>query len=126
MSFEQYKLEPKLAVARYWTLSRGLQPHECPVDIADLTEQTRVALEILDRHLQGREFMVGEEVSIADIAIFGYAPLAPDIGIELGNYPAIVAWIKRFEALPGFIPLADDIAAFEDHLEAMERVNVQH
>lgn len=113
MCFEQYKLEPKLGVARYWMCSKGLPPDECAVDIPDLLEQTRAAMGILDNHLQVNDFMVGAGPSIADIAIFGYTPLAPDIGIRLSDYPAISAWIQRFEGLPHFISLADEVAKYD-------------
>lgn len=112
MCFEQYKLEPKLGVARYWIYSKGMPPDECPVDIPDLVEQTRAAMGTLDRQLQLNDFMVGAEPSIADIAIFGYIPLAPDIGIRLRDYPALKEWIQRFECLPHFISLADEVAKY--------------
>jgi glutathione S-transferase len=60
------------------------------------------ALKALNEHLQGRNWMVGSSASIADIDIYGAVNYAGDGGFDLGQYPNIGAWMKRFEALPGF------------------------
>jgi len=60
------------------------------------------ALKVLDSHLAGRSWLVGEGPTIADIDIYGVVAYATDGGFDLGAYPNIAAWIKRFEALPGF------------------------
>ncbi|MBX9607141.1 MAG: hypothetical protein K2Y51_13035 [Gammaproteobacteria bacterium] len=44
--------------------------------------------------------------TIADVAVFPYIALAPMGGIDLAPYPAVLAWIARVRALPGFIPIA--------------------
>jgi glutathione S-transferase len=62
----------------------------------------RSALEILDRHLSDRTFLAADRYTIADIAIFGYAHVAGDAGIDLGDYPAVERWISAVAATPGF------------------------
>ncbi|NIX77206.1 glutathione S-transferase family protein [Microvirga terricola] len=61
-----------------------------------------LALGVLDKHLAGRDWMVGEGVSIADIDIFGVLTYAAEGGFDLSAYTNIAAWMKRMEALPGF------------------------
>jgi glutathione S-transferase len=60
------------------------------------------ALKVLDEHLAGRNWIVGEGVTIADIDIYGVTAFADEGGFDLAAYPNIQAWAQRFEALPGF------------------------
>lgn len=61
-----------------------------------------VALGVLDAHLAGRTWIVGEGVSIADIDIYGVLAYAAEGGFDLSAYANVSAWMKRMEALPGF------------------------
>jgi glutathione S-transferase len=67
-----------------------------------LVGEGNAALTVLDRHLAGRNWLVGEGATIADIDIYGVVAYAPTGGYDLGLYPNIKAWMARFEALPGF------------------------
>lgn len=50
-------------------------------------------------------WVVGDRVTIADIALYPYTRLAPMGGIELDHLPAIRDWLGRIEQLPGYEPL---------------------
>jgi len=43
--------------------------------------------------------------SIADIALYSYIDRAPEGNVDLTPYPNVRAWLRRVEALPGFVPL---------------------
>jgi len=60
-------------------------------------------LELLDLHLETRDFFVGERYSIADIAIFGYAHVADEADLDIGAYPAFERWLERVRAQPGYV-----------------------
>ena len=60
------------------------------------------ALRVLDVHLTDRAFLVGERCSVADLSVFAYTQVADQAGFELAKYPAVVAWLARVRALPGF------------------------
>jgi glutathione S-transferase len=62
----------------------------------------KMALKTLDDHLKGREWIVGKAASIADIDVYGVAHYATAGGFDLAAFPNVQAWIKRFEALPGY------------------------
>jgi len=64
----------------------------------------KAALEVLDNHLAGRDWIVGDGTTIADIDAYGVVAYAPDGGYDLSSYPNLSAWKMRFEALPGFAP----------------------
>ncbi len=102
--FEQYSHEPNIAVARFWAIA-GITPAN-----SDREAKQRggtAALRAIEAHLTGREFLVGERYSIADIALYAYTHVAPEGGFELGPYPAINAWLERVAAQPGHIPITD-------------------
>jgi glutathione S-transferase len=102
MFFEQYSHEPYVAVARFW-LTKGID-----VDPETLAERQRggyLAFDAMESHLAGREFLVGESYSIADIALYAYTHVADEGGFELGGYPAIREWLDRVAAQPGHVPI---------------------
>jgi len=48
---------------------------------------------------------VGDRPSIADIANYSYIARAPEGNVDLAPYPQVQAWLRRVEALPGFVPM---------------------
>lgn len=49
-------------------------------------------------YLAAGTFLVGERVTLSDIALVAYTRMAPDGGLNLDGYPAVLAWIARVEA----------------------------
>ncbi len=60
---------------------------------------------MLERELTGRRWLVGDRVTLADIALFAYTHVADEAGYRLADYPAICAWISNFKALPWHVPI---------------------
>jgi len=102
--FEQYSHEPYIAVARFWAIA-DITPPEAERE-AKLRGGT-AALRAMEEHLAGRQFLVGERYTIADIALYAYTHVAPEGGFELKPYPAIRAWLERVAAQPGHIAITD-------------------
>ncbi len=104
MFFEQYDLEPAIAVVRFWLAYSGR-----PEAFADLVEERTAAgyrvLGALERSLEHREWLVGSEISLADIAVYGYTHVADEGGFDLSSYHAILAWLDRVASLPGHISI---------------------
>jgi glutathione S-transferase len=102
--FEQYDHEPNIAVARFWQLA-DLHPPEAEVS-AKRTGGER-ALRALEGHLTGRQFLVGDRYSIADISLYAYTHVAPEGGFTLEPYPAVREWLVRVASQPGHIAITD-------------------
>jgi glutathione S-transferase len=104
MFFEQYDHEPAIAVVRFWVAYSARSEA-----FADRLEERMAAgyraLGAMERHLEGRTFLVGGAPSIADIALYAYTHVAHEGGFELGAYPAVAAWLERVAALPGHVPI---------------------
>jgi glutathione S-transferase len=102
--FEQYNLEPNIAVVRFWTLA-GIHPPEDELEAKRKAGQ--FALDALERALSQRDFLVANRYTIADIALFGYTHVAPEGGFELEPYPSVRSWLTRVAAQPGHIAITD-------------------
>lgn len=74
----------------------------------DLRRAKQIAarlLNFMNEHLQDRSFLAAEHATIADLACYSYVAHAPEGGIALGEYSAVLAWLRRVEALPHFKPI---------------------
>lgn len=101
LSFEQYSHEPNIAVARFWIKYLG-RPADREEELGRRQAQGRVALQVMNEHLAGREWFVGDVCSIADLALYAYTHVAEEGGFELDPYPAIRGWLGRVSRLPGY------------------------
>jgi glutathione S-transferase len=104
MFFEQYDLEPAIAVVRFWVAYSG-RPEQFADRMPERMKAGERALRALDRHLEGRSYVVGDSLSIADIALYGYAHVAPEGGFDLEPYPSVRPWLERVSSEPGHVPI---------------------
>ena len=104
MFFEQYDLEPAIAVVRFWVAYSG-RADEFADRLPERMKAGRRVLAALEQHLEGRTYAVGDSLSLADIALYGYTHVAPEGGFDLDPYPAVGAWLQRISAEPGHVPI---------------------
>jgi glutathione S-transferase len=62
-------------------------------------------LGVLETHLDGRDWLVGINPTIADVANYAYIAHAPEGDVSLDKYPNVQAWLGRIAALPRFVPM---------------------
>jgi glutathione S-transferase len=104
MFFEQYDLEPSIAVVRFWVAYSG-RPEDFAARVPERTDAGYKALAALEQHLAKQQYLVGDWYSLADIALYGYTHVAPEGGFDLGPYPSVRAWLDRVAAEPGHVPI---------------------
>lgn len=102
--FEQYQHEPSIAVVRFLVAYSG-EAEKHAERIEERTAHGYAVLGIMERHLEGRSFLVGERYTIADISLYAYTHVAPEGGFDLAPYPAIRAWLERVAGRPGHITI---------------------
>jgi glutathione S-transferase len=107
MFFEQYEVEPALAVVRFWLTYSGTPEKLSAERREELTASGNRALRGLDRQLEGREWIVGNAMSIADISLYAYTHVADEGGFALEQYPHVGAWHERLAAQPGHLAIED-------------------
>jgi glutathione S-transferase len=95
MFWEQYSHEPYVAVARFQVRYAGKAVSDLE---ARLVERGNGALQRLEDALAASPFLVGERLSLADVALVAYTRVAHEGGFDLGRYPRVQAWVKRVEA----------------------------
>ena len=92
--WEQYSHEPVIAVRRFH--KHYLNKPDSEIDPALMSKGLAV-LGLMEAHLDGRRFFVGETLSLADIALVAYTRLAHEGGFDLAPFPAVRGWIGRVE-----------------------------
>lgn len=107
MFWEQYNHEPNIATVRFWMgwvgeaslddLQHALLPGKRAAGAA--------ALKLMDEHLAGRDWFVGDAPSLADICLYAYTHVAEEGGFALAPFPAVRAWIARIEGLDDYIAI---------------------
>lgn len=70
--------------------------------IGFLQGRVNAALRTLDGHLTGRDWMVGDQVTIADCACAGYLYYPEPFGFTRAEWPAIDAWLGRLSGEAGW------------------------
>lgn len=60
------------------------------------------AIGFVDKSLQGRNWLVGDAPTIADIGCWGRMVFMAEGGIEIAKFPNVEAWSLRLKAMPGF------------------------
>jgi glutathione S-transferase len=105
LCFEQYQLEPGVATVRFMLHYLNQTKEELGVRYTDRFQRGADALAVLEQGLTGRRWLVGDGVTLADIALFAYTHVADEAGYRLGDHPAISAWIAEFKRLPWYAPI---------------------
>jgi glutathione S-transferase len=90
-----------LPVWRLRARARGFRQFGDEVRVMYDTE-AKAALAMLEHELAKSPWIAGKKPTIADISIYAVIRYAPEANIDLSHYPHLLAWKKRFEALPGF------------------------
>lgn len=76
----------------------------------EVIARAHVMLGHLERHLADREWLAAGHPTLADVAIYSYVAQAPEGNVDLSDYPAVNAFLRRFETLPGFVPFTQSRA----------------
>ena len=100
--WEQYSHEPYVAVCRFHMHYKGL-----PKETRDPEKVRRgeAALDLMEAALGGRDWLAGETLTIADVALVAYTRVAEQGGFDLGTRPRIRDWVERVEVDMGSIGL---------------------
>lgn len=96
--FEQYSHEPYIAVARFIQKYQNM-PENRLEEFHALQSGGNKALSIMEQQLSQTSFLVGEQMTIADIALYAYTHVADEGGFDLSRYPNISRWINDIQSL---------------------------
>jgi len=108
MFFEQYNHEPNIATLRFWLMfvgEKNLSSFQRDQIMAKRAGG-EAALAIMNDHLATRDWFVGTNVSLADIALYAYTHVSEAGGFRLHDYPAVCRWLDRMAGLKGYVPMS--------------------
>ncbi|MCG8382693.1 MAG: glutathione S-transferase family protein [Gammaproteobacteria bacterium] len=100
--FEQYSHEPYIAVARFIAKYLNM-PSDRKKEYEAKQAGGHKALGVMEQRLFESDYLVGKQLTTADISLFAYTHVAHEGGFDLSRYPAVVAWITRVMAHPGYV-----------------------
>jgi len=100
--FDNQKVNGFLGPFRF--LKNFAKPAGDPAVMAFLQGRAQGNLAIVNKRLTGRQFLVSDKPTIADVSMTGYLYYpADEFGFDIAkDHPAIGAWLKRMQALPGW------------------------
>jgi glutathione S-transferase len=107
MFWEQYNHEPNIATLRFWM--RWVKPENLTdiqrMQMPGKRKAGNEALQLMNDHLEGRGWFVGDQTSLADICLFAYTHVAGDADFDLRRYPNVVQWIERVKGHPRYMAM---------------------
>jgi glutathione S-transferase len=105
MFWEQYNHEPNVATLKFWRLFVGeaALSEVQRLQIPTKRQAGSDALKLMNEHLEGRDWFVGETMTLADICLYAYTHTAEAGGFDLGRYPHVQRWLRDVAGQPGHV-----------------------
>ncbi len=105
MFWEQNSHEGTIAV-RAAILTYPHRAHQrTPEILGPLLESGNHVLGVMETQLKATPYLAGDAYTAADICLYAYTHSAANGGFDLGQFPAVTAWVKRVSGEPGHVPL---------------------
>ncbi|WP_224826396.1 glutathione S-transferase family protein [Cognatishimia sp. MH4019] len=99
--WDNHKLSSQAGMARF--LMNFLPEEKRPAEVIAFTQgRLKAAYQVLDAHLEGRDWIVGDALTVADISCCGYLFYPEPFGFDRAEWPHIDAWLTRIEGTPGW------------------------
>jgi len=99
--WDSHKLSGQIGMTRF--LMNFLPEEKRPQGVIPFTQgRLKSAYTVLNDHLEGRNWMVGDQTTIADTACCGYLYYPEPFGFNRADWPHIDRWLDRIAALKGW------------------------
>jgi glutathione S-transferase len=98
--FDNHKLTSYTATYRFM---RMFVPNADAAVLAEFRKRAETSWGILDAHLSGRQYVVADRLTIADISLCGYLFWPEEIGVDWDRYPHLRDWLARVRETPGWV-----------------------
>jgi len=98
--WDNHKLTSYTATLRFM---RALAKDPDPAVVAEFHRRAEAAWRVLDAHLAGRKYVVGEHLTVADLSLCGYLFWPEEIGADWNAYPSVRDWLARIQAAPRWV-----------------------
>ena len=99
--WEQYSHEPHIAVCRYQMVYLGRNASDLD---PEKVKRGYAALARMEHQLAATRFLIGDAISLADVALLAYTRVSHEGGFHLDGYAAVRRWIGESEGSLGLSP----------------------
>jgi glutathione S-transferase len=101
MFWDNHKLSGQAGMTRF--LMNFLPEEKRPAEvIAFMQGRLKTAYAALDTHLKGRDWIVGDGLTNADLSCCGYLFYPEPFGFDRADWPEIDRWLANIQSLPGW------------------------
>ena len=101
MFWDNHKLSSQAGMTRF--LMNFLPEAKRPEGVIPFLQgRLKAAYGVLDGHLEGRDWIVGQGLSHADLSCCGYLFYPEPFGFERADWPNIDRWLSNIQSLPGW------------------------
>jgi glutathione S-transferase len=99
--WDNHKLSSQAGMTRF--LMNFLPEETRPREVINFTrKRLAAAYGVLDAHLAGRDWIVGRDVTVADLSCCSYLYYPEPFGFDRADWSGIDRWLDTIEALPGW------------------------
>ena len=99
--WDNHKMSSQAGMTRF--LMNFLPEDKRPAEVIAFTQgRLKAAYQVLDAHLAGRDWIVGDGPTHADFSCCGYLFYPEPFGFARGDWPEIDRWLSNIEALDGW------------------------
>ncbi|MEX0319389.1 MAG: glutathione S-transferase family protein [Ruegeria sp.] len=99
--WDNHKLSSMAGMTRF-LINFLPEEHRNPDVIAFNQGRLKAAYQVLNAHLEGRDWIVGDGVTNADLSCCGYLYYPEPFGFDRADWPHIDAWLTRLSEQPGW------------------------
>lgn len=99
--WDNHKLSGAAGMTRF--LMNFLPAEKRPAEVIAFNQgRLKGAYHVLNAHLEGRDWIVGDEMTNADLSCCGYLYYPEPFGFDRADWPHIDAWLTRLSEVPGW------------------------
>ncbi|MEM9845367.1 MAG: glutathione S-transferase [Pseudomonadota bacterium] len=99
--WDNHKLSSQAGMTRF--LMNFLPEDKRPAEVISFMQgRLKAAYTSLNTRLEGRDWIVGDEITNADISCCGYLFYPEPFGFDRADWPEIDRWLANIEAMPGW------------------------
>jgi glutathione S-transferase len=99
--WDNHKLNGILGPMRFQMLYLAEEKRN-PDVIAFLKARGLSAMKMLEKHLNGRDWIAADHATTADISCCAYLFFTDEFGVDIADYPNIARWLDRIVTLPSW------------------------
>ncbi|WP_370253716.1 glutathione S-transferase family protein [Nioella sp.] len=99
--WDNHKLSSQAGMTRF-LMNFLPEKHRDPNVIAFMQGRLKAAYATLNAHLEGRDWIVGDGLTNADLSCCGYLYYPEPFGFDRADWPHIDAWLTRLSQMPGW------------------------